>query len=88
MYNKLSVERLDTLLSYTQRVDLNIHSHLCPSEVPCHSDRNLVCLHSWFGSWRDVLTLALFQPLWLGPKCQLVHESYTVGAALDAYFPI
>lgn len=47
-----------------------------------------MCLHSCFGSKRDVLTLALFQPLLLGLKCQLVHEKYTEGAALDAYFPI
>lgn len=60
--------------------------HDC-QRFPCHSDRNLGCLHSCFGSKRHVLTLALFQPLLLGQKCQLVHEKYTVGAALDAFFP-
>lgn len=39
-----------------------------------------MCLHSYFGSKRDVLTLALFQPLSLGLKCQLVHEKYKVRA--------
>lgn len=88
MYNKLSAERLNTWSWYIQSVDLNIHNHPWLSEVPLHSDRNLVCLHSCFGSSRDVLSLALFQPLLLGLKCQPVHEKYRVGAALDAYFPI
>lgn len=41
-----------------------------------------------FGSWRDVLTLALCQPLLLGLKCQLVHEDYSVDAASGDYSPI
>lgn len=84
MYNKSCVERLNTWLQHTQSVDLNVHSHSWLSEVPCHSDRNLGCLHSCFGSKRDVLTLALFQPLLLGQKCQLVHKKQTVGAS-DAF---
>lgn len=46
-----------------------------------------MCLHSCFGSKRDVLSLALFQPPSLGLKCQLVHERYTLGACFPCFNP-
>ena len=77
--------RLNPLVSYTQTVDLNIHSSPCLSSVLFHSDKNLECLHSSFGSERDVLSLALFQPLcpdYIHVR-RLANETGAVGLGTD-----